>query len=171
MRRIQTIGATAAVIVLASAGIAAALDSGRSSSATDDNNPVAAAVFGSTSTSTSSTSSTSTPSSSTSTSTTIGGSDDGKGSGSSGKDGRTETFFGLALGVQTVSVSGYGSITVNVTASGLAFVSATGVDGWTATLDEVEANEVKVDFRKGGTTVEAKVEIEDGALRLRVELD
>lgn len=78
---------------------------------------------------------------------------------------------GPFTGIQTVEVTGYGTITVNVSASGLEFVSATGIDGWTARLDESDDHEVTVVFTKDGTTVEAELRIEDGSLRLHVEVE
>ncbi len=72
---------------------------------------------------------------------------------------------------QTIEVAGYGSITVNLSALGVEYVSATGIDGWTAMLDEADDDEVTVLFTKDGTTVKAELEIEDGSLRLRVEIE
>ncbi len=95
----------------------------------------------------------------------------GSNSGSGGGDGRTETRTDLVAGVQTITVPGYGSITVEIAGNAVAFVSAEGADGWSANLDEANGHEVEVLFRKDGVVVEAKLEIEDGRLRLRVEFD
>lgn len=70
---------------------------------------------------------------------------------------------------KTIDVPGYGSITVNLSVLGVEYVSATGIDGWTAMLDEADDDGVTVLFTKDGTTVNAELEIEDGSLRLRVE--
>lgn len=96
-------------------------------------------------------------------------SDDNSGSGSN--DDRTESFTSLLAGVQTIAVPGLGSVTVDVQAPNVTFVSAAGAGGWTATLDENEPGEVKVLFSKDGAQMEAKIEIEDGSLRLRVETE
>lgn len=85
--------------------------------------------------------------------------------------GLTESFFGSVSGLQTIEVSGLGSITVDVQASTVILVSAAGSNGWTATLDGNESGEAEVLFSKDGTLMEAKIEIEDGALRLRVEIE
>ncbi len=97
------------------------------------------------------------------------GSDDNSGSGS--HDDRTESLSSLLAGVQTIAVPSLGSVTVDVQAPNVTFVSAAGVGGWTATLDENEPGEVKVLFSKDGVQMEAKIEIEDGSLRLRVETE
>lgn len=97
-------------------------------------------------------------------------SSDDNGEGGSHDD-RTESFSNLLAGVQTISVPGLGSVTVDVQAPKVTFVSAAGSDGWTATLDENEAGEVKVLFSRDGVQMEAKIEIEDGSLRLRVETE
>lgn len=82
-----------------------------------------------------------------------------------------ESVSGSITGIQTIEVPGYGSITVNLSALGVEYVSATGIDGWTAMLDEADDDEVTVLFTKDGTTVKAELEIEDGSLRLRVEIE
>ncbi len=82
-----------------------------------------------------------------------------------------ESVTGSITGIQTIEVPGYGSITVNVSALGVEYVSATGIDGWTAMLDEADDDDVTVIFTKDGTTVKAELEIEDGSLRLRVEIE
>jgi hypothetical protein len=96
-------------------------------------------------------------------------SDDNSGHGSG--DDRTESFTSLLAGVQTITVPGLGTVTVDVQAPNVTFVSAAGADGWSAMLDENEPGEVKVLFSKDGAQMEAKIEIEDGSLRLRVETE
>jgi hypothetical protein len=91
--------------------------------------------------------------------------------GSNSDDDRNESFSNLLAGVQPIAVPGLGSVTVDVQGPNVTFVSAAGSDGWTATLDENEPGEVKVLFTKDGAQMEAKIEIEDGSLRLRVETE
>ena len=97
--------------------------------------------------------------------------DSGDEGGSGSDDDRTESFSSLLAGVQTIAVPGLGSVTVDVSGPNVTFVSAAGSGGWTATLDENEPGEVEVLFTKDGTQMEAKIEIEDGSLRLRVETE
>lgn len=94
----------------------------------------------------------------------------GSNSGPGGGDGRSETHTELMPGVQTITVAGHGTITVEVAGNVVSFIAAEGTDGWSARLDEADGREVEVVFQKDGAVVEAKLEIEDGRLRLRVEL-
>jgi hypothetical protein len=71
--------------------------------------------------------------------------------------------------VRVVSAGDAGSITVAIVGRSLELRSVDPADGWTARVDDLEADEVEVRFTRDTRRVDLKVELEDGALRVRLE--
>lgn len=71
--------------------------------------------------------------------------------------------------VRVVSAGDAGSITVVIVGHSLELRSVDPADGWTADVENLEADEVEVRFTNQGREVELEVKLEDGELRVKLE--
>jgi hypothetical protein len=68
-------------------------------------------------------------------------------------------------------VGNAGTVTFDVVEGALTLEGYQAADGWTATVDEEESDEIEVDFTRDDQRWEFEVEIDDGRLEVEIRLD
>jgi hypothetical protein len=71
----------------------------------------------------------------------------------------------------TWPVGDAGTVTFDVVEGALTLEGYQAADGWTATVDEEESDEIEVDFTRDAQRWEFEVEIDDGRLEVEIRLD
>jgi hypothetical protein len=75
----------------------------------------------------------------------------------------------LAMGTRVIDLGAAGTITVDVTSSGLRLVSVDASAGWTESEIEASPSEIEVELESEGFELEVKIELEDGELEVEIE--
>lgn len=74
-------------------------------------------------------------------------------------------------GTKTFTIAGVGSVTIDVGAGGLTLVGVSAPD-WTAQIDQSEADEIEITFRRGEDEAEFEAELSsDGSLSVDIDLE
>jgi hypothetical protein len=66
-------------------------------------------------------------------------------------------------------VADAGFVEFDLTDAGLVLIDVTAADGWTARVDEEDADEIEVDFVQGSISHEIEIELDDGRVELEID--
>ncbi|MCC5947137.1 MAG: hypothetical protein JJT89_01665 [Nitriliruptoraceae bacterium] len=93
-----------------------------------------------------------------------------------GEDDDTAASDGMTLVDMTAAVAGTwpvgdaGTVTFSIIDGALVLDDVTAEDGWSVDIDEQDADEIEVDFRRGDVEWEIEIELEDGGTILEIEI-
>ncbi len=100
---------------------------------------------------------------------------DADGADADGVDAEEGTGAGEVDGTRaepgTWRIGDAGTVTFSVSDGALSLDDVTPADGWEVTEEEVDDDEIDVDFERSGETYEFQVDLEDGGTVLKVDID